>query len=136
MAWNIFKRNQQRADATAQKPQEKEAVIPAAVSTKEKNTPLPGKKFSVRENALFIRPIVTEKSLALVAKHVYVFEVAPRATKIAIKKACYNLYGIMPVAVRLMNMAGKEVRFGQRSGRRKDWKKALITIPKDKIIDI
>jgi large subunit ribosomal protein L23 len=128
MAWNIFKKNQQVA--------KDEPVKKIVQPTEEKVSLAPGKKFPVSETALFVRPIVTEKSLRSAGEHVYVFEVVPRATKVNIKKAFYNLYGVMPLGVRVMNMAGKEVRFGQRKGVRKDWKKALITIPKDKTVDI
>ncbi len=137
MAWNVFKKSQSSDDTTTPKVKTVEPVK-SVVAKEEKSsaTPVSGKKFSVRESMILVRPIVTEKSLLSAGKHVYIFEVALRATKISIKKAFYNLYGIMPTGVRVLRMAGKEVRFGQRRGRRKDWKKALITIPKDKTVDI
>lgn len=137
MAWNVFKKSQSSDDTTTPKANTVEPVK-SVVAKEEKSSAIPvsGKKFSVRESMVLVRPIVTEKSLLATGKHVYIFEVALRSTKISIKKAFYNLYGIMPTGVRVLRMAGKEVRFGQRRGRRKDWKKALITIPKDKTVDI
>ena len=141
MAWNVFKKKSDEL-ATRKKPVAKSApthssVAPSAPIKPVDDTVAHGrkKKFSV-PSTLFVRPLVTEKSLLLAGKHVYVFEVAPRATKIDVKKGFYNLYGVMPTGVRLMNMAGKEVRFGQRQGRRKDWKKAFITVPKESTVDI
>ncbi|GEM_PF-174767 len=138
MAWNVFKKSQSTDDTTPSSQKEKTAVVAKKVAParEEKTVQLPGKKFSVRESAILVRPIVTEKSLIASGKHVYMFEVALRATKISIKKAFFNLYGVMPTGARTITMAGKEVRFGQRKGRRKDWKKAYITVPKDKTIDI
>lgn len=137
MAWNVFKKSQTGDDTSAPKAKTVEPVKSVVVKEEKGSTaPVSGKKFSVREGVVLVRPIVTEKSLLSAGKHVYIFEVALKATKISIKKAFYNLYGIMPTGVRVLRMAGKEVRFGQRRGRRKDWKKALITIPKDKTVDI
>ncbi|MEK7122479.1 MAG: 50S ribosomal protein L23, partial [Patescibacteria group bacterium] len=87
-------------------------------------------------DAIFVRPLVTEKSLGLARHDVYAFEVALRATKIEIKKAFANLYGIMPTGVRVARQQGKVVRFARREGRRRDSKKAFITVPKGTTIDI
>ena len=141
MAWNVFKKKSDELE-TRKTPAVKNTPTHSSVSPSVPVKPVddtvaPGrkKKFSV-PSTLFVRPLVTEKSLLLAGKHVYVFEVAPRATKIDVKKGFYNLYGVMPTGVRLMNMAGKEVRFGQRQGRRKDWKKAFITTPKNVTIEV
>jgi len=140
MAWNVFKKKD--SDEVVKKPAIAKSVKPVSPVvtpvkvTDEKDIQSPRKKFSVSEHSLFVRPIVTEKSLLLAGKHVYSFEVDKHATKIAVKKGFFNLYGVMPTGVRLMNMAGKDVRFGRMNGRRKDWKKALVSVPKDKTIDI
>ena len=138
MAWNVFKKSQPNDTAAPSSPKEKSDIVVKKIvpSSEDKGVAAPGRKFSVRESSILVRPIVTEKSLLASGQHVYVFEVALKATKISIKKAFFNLYGVMPTGVNTITMAGKEVRFGQRKGRRKDWKKACVTVPKDKTVDI
>jgi len=81
------------------------------------------------------RPIVTEKSSLLKeAGNQYVFEVATSANKIEIAKAIELLFKVKVVAVRVMNIEGKERRVGKSSGKRPDWRKAIVKLgPKDKI---
>lgn len=81
------------------------------------------------------RPIVTEKSsFAKEASNQYVFEVATSANKIEIAKAVEQLFKVKVLSVRVMNMEGKKRRLGRFSGKRSDWRKAIVRInPKDKI---
>jgi large subunit ribosomal protein L23 len=81
------------------------------------------------------RPIVTEKSsLMKEAGNQYVFEVATGANKIEIAKAIEALFKVKVLAVRVMNMEGKARRLGKSSGKRPDWRKAIVKLgPKDKI---
>ena len=53
-----------------------------------------------------------------------------------IKKAIYNLYGIMPKSVNVINQMGKYRRLGRSAGRTKNWKKAVVILPKGKFIDV
>jgi large subunit ribosomal protein L23 len=84
---------------------------------------------------IILRPIVTEKSsLAKEARNQYVFEVARTANKIEIAKAVERLFKVKVVSVQVMNMEGKTRRLGKSSGKRPDWRKAIVKIgPKDKI---
>jgi large subunit ribosomal protein L23 len=81
------------------------------------------------------RPIITEKSSSL--KEVgnqYVFEVQRDANKIEIKKAVEKLFKVKVVSVQVALMQGKERRVGRFSGKKPDWKKAIVKLsPKDKI---
>ena len=47
-----------------------------------------------------------------------------------IKQAVKEIYGVVPLKVRIMNYEGKATRFGRTPGRKSDWKKALVTLPK------
>ncbi len=94
------------------------------------------KRFSVQEHKLLIRPVVTEKALIENQKGTYLFEVAPNATKLSIKKAIANVYGTMPVAVNMLRRKGKEVRFGKIKGKRKDEKRAIVTLKKGQRIEL
>jgi large subunit ribosomal protein L23 len=84
---------------------------------------------------IVLRPIVTEKSsLAKETGNQYVFEVARDANKIEIAKAVERLFKVKVLAVRVINMEGKTRRLGKHSGKRPDWRKAIVKIgPKDKI---
>ncbi len=81
------------------------------------------------------RPIVTEKtSLMKEEGNQYVFEVATMANKIEIAKAVEQLFKVKVLSVRVMNMEGKKRRVGKTSGKRADWRKAIVKLsPKDKI---
>ena len=87
---------------------------------------------------IIIRPVITERSMAGVADKKYVFEVAPTAGKIEIKKAIEEIFGVKVAAVNTMNVSGKAKRMGAaRPGRTRDWKKAIVQLTEDsKTIEI
>ena len=74
------------------------------------------------------KPIITEKSTAGIMERRYTFEVAKEATKIDIKNACEEIFGIKVKSVNTINVKGKEKRMGIHTGFRPDWKKAIVTI--------
>ena len=61
---------------------------------------------------IIIRPIITERSMTSVAEKKYVFEVAPNAGKIEIKKAVEEIFGVKVAKVNTMNVPGKAKRMG------------------------
>lgn len=79
---------------------------------------------------------VSEKAAGTEGTGTYTFRVALNASKYDIKHAIANVYNVVPTNVRVMNVEGKTVRFGKSSGKRSDWKKALVTLPKGSHIDI
>ena len=85
---------------------------------------------------VLIRPHISEKSSNLLAFNQYVFEVNPSATKSEVACAIKDLYGVRPSAVRTIRLSGKQLRFGKTAGTTKAWKKAIITLPKGKSIDV
>ena len=87
---------------------------------------------------IIIRPVITERSMAGVADKKYVFEVAPTAGKIEIKKAIEEIFGVKVAKVNTINVSGKAKRMGAaRPGRTKDWKKAIVQLAEDsKTIEI
>lgn len=76
---------------------------------------------------ILLRPVFTEKSSRLQAQNQHVFVVAPRAGKVEISQAIRDLYGVKPVAVRIVVVPGKAVHFGKHSGKEKSVKKAIVT---------
>lgn len=79
---------------------------------------------------------VTEKSTRGVTNCQYVFNVARRANKAEIKKAVLAIYGIKPISVNCIRVKGKNVLVGKLSGKKKDVKKAIVTLPKGKTISL
>ncbi|MCX6746371.1 MAG: 50S ribosomal protein L23 [Candidatus Parcubacteria bacterium] len=83
---------------------------------------------------VLIKPLVTEKATHLVTQNKYSFAVNKSANKIVIKKAIENLYGVKPLRVNIINARGKYVKSGRTFGKKKNWKKAVVTLkPGDKI---
>jgi large subunit ribosomal protein L23 len=85
---------------------------------------------------VLLKPLITEKAANLGSQNKYVFEVSIQANKIEIAKAIKEVYGIEPVSVNVVNVMGKNVRHGRINGRKRDWKKAVITLPAGKTINI
>lgn len=83
-----------------------------------------------------VKPLVTEKASVLNALNQYVFAVAKDANKIEVAKAIESIYGVKPVSVNMLRVSGKNVRFGRIQGKRKDWKKAVVTLPAGKSIKV
>ncbi len=87
-------------------------------------------------HAILVRPIVTEKSTQGGAKSQYTFEVATSASKTDVRRSVHHLYGVTPVSVNMLTRRGKVVRFGRTYGRTANSKKAIVTLPSGKTIDV
>jgi large subunit ribosomal protein L23 len=57
------------------------------------------------------------------------------ATKSEIKQAVEQLFEVKVSHVRVMNVKGKTKRFGQRNGKRSDWRKAYVSLAQGQDID-
>jgi len=78
---------------------------------------------------IILRPIVTEKTAdAKEQSNTVCFQVARGANRIEIRKAVETLFGVKVLEVRVLNMHGKERRFGRFSGHRPDWRKAYVRL--------
>ena len=83
------------------------------------------------------RPIITEQSMDQVADKKYTFEVATDANKIEIKKAVEEIFKVKVEKVTTINYSGKPKRMGVHSGKRADWKKAVVKLtPDSKTIEL
>lgn len=85
---------------------------------------------------VLVKPLITEKAGNLGALNKYVFAVSMGANKIEAAKAVKEIYGVKPVSVNFIKMTGKKARYGRTSGKRKDWKKAVITLPAGQSIKV
>jgi len=85
---------------------------------------------------VLLAPHVSEKStLVADANSQHVFRVLPGASKTEIKQAVEQLFEVKVAQVRVMNVKGKTKRFGQREGKRSDWRKAYVTLAEGQDID-
>lgn len=85
---------------------------------------------------ILIRPIVTEKSTALMEQGKYTFRVPLAATKIQIRQAVEQIFEVKVQAVNTMRYEGKLKRMGRTQGRRSDWKKAVVTLKPGEAIEL
>ncbi len=86
---------------------------------------------------ILIRPIITEKSTtALGNDRAYAFEVGVGANKVQIKRAIESFYGVKVDRVRTLIVRGKIKRFGRHYGKRKNWKKAYVTLAEGNTINL
>ncbi|MCX7151864.1 MAG: 50S ribosomal protein L23 [Betaproteobacteria bacterium] len=78
---------------------------------------------------VLLAPQVSEKSTYVAEKNEQVvFRVASDATKPEIKAAVELLFKVRVESVQVLNVKGKEKRFGKFMGRRNNWKKAYVSL--------
>ena len=86
-----------------------------------------------------IRPVVSEKSTVLGEGGKYVFEVAPDANKIQIKRAVEEAFASKKVqvdSVNVLRQVGKMRRRGRSMGMTRAWKKAIVTLRAGQRLDL
>jgi large subunit ribosomal protein L23 len=82
------------------------------------------------------KPIITEKATMASEANAVVFEVAIEANKPMIKEAVESLFGVKVKAVNTTITKGKAKRFRGQLGKRKDVKKAYVTLEEGNTIDV
>ncbi len=82
------------------------------------------------------KPIITEKATMASENGAVVFEVAIDANKPQIKEAVETLFGVKVKSVNTLITKGKTKRFRGIAGRRKDVKKAYVTLEEGNTIDV
>jgi len=87
---------------------------------------------------VIIKPVVSEKSYALLDSNVYTFVVDPRATKVEIRKAVESVFGVRVSKVNTLNRKAKRKRNRRTGayGQRIDTKRAVVTLAAGDKIDL
>lgn len=86
---------------------------------------------------VLLAPHISEKSaVAVETRNQYVFKVARNASKPEIKKAVETVFNVKVTSVQTINSKGKTKRFGRSFGKRKDWKKAFVTLAEGSSIEM
>ena len=84
---------------------------------------------------IILKPVVSEKSYGLIDDGKYTFEVDPRSNKTEIKLAIEKIFDVKVASVNTLNRTGKTRRTRFGTGKRKDTKRAIVTL-KSGSIDI
>jgi large subunit ribosomal protein L23 len=77
---------------------------------------------------ILLRPLITEKSTQMMQENKYTFKVALAANKIQIRQAVEEIFKVKVLAVNTMRVMGKIKKMGRHSGRRPDYKKAIVKL--------
>jgi large subunit ribosomal protein L23 len=86
---------------------------------------------------IILAPVVSEKSYDLIEhNNTYTFEVDPRSNKEEIRDAVEKVFGVKVLRVNTMNRKGKTKRTGYKLGKRKDVKRAIVTLAEGDSIDL
>ena len=85
---------------------------------------------------IIIRPLITEKtSVQKELSNQHTFEVDRRANRIEIQRAIETIFKVKVVGVKTMQVKGKKKQRGRIVGKRRDWKKAIVTLMPGERID-
>jgi large subunit ribosomal protein L23 len=78
---------------------------------------------------IIVAPLVTEKTSTMnKSNNSYTFRVSVNANKIEIRQAIEKIFNVNVVAVNTICQKGKTKRLGKYTGRRSDWKKAIVKL--------
>jgi len=83
---------------------------------------------------VLIRPVISEKSYALIAEGKYTFRVDDRAHKTQIAQAVHEVFGVQVAQVRTAKVRPK--RRGLSKGRTRAWKKAIVQLAPGERIEL
>lgn len=85
---------------------------------------------------ILIRPVISEKSYALIAEGKYTFRVDDRAHKTQIAQAVEDVFGVHVAQVRTAKVRSKPKRRGLIRGRTRAWKKAIVQLAPGERIEL
>ncbi|TJZ51977.1 50S ribosomal protein L23 [Streptomyces piniterrae] len=108
----------------------KAAKAPVAVE------PTPLSKSLSDPRDVLVKPVVSEKSYALLDENKYTFIVDPRANKTQIKQAVQAVFSVKVTGVNTINRQGKRKRTRTGFGKRANTKRAIVTLAEGDRIDI
>ncbi|WP_110955691.1 50S ribosomal protein L23 [Anaerosinus massiliensis] len=77
---------------------------------------------------ILIRPLITERTTALMQEGKYTFVVPKTVNKVEIRTAVQEIFNVKVLAVNTVNVLGKTKRMGRSEGKRADYKKAVVKL--------
>ena len=85
---------------------------------------------------VIIRPVVSEKSYALMSEGKYTFRIHERAHKTQVRNAVEEIFGVHVTEVRTIKVRSKPKRRGVHNGRTRSWKKAIVKLAPGERIEL
>ena len=81
-------------------------------------------------------PLITEKTtIQKETSNQVSFKISRKANRVEVKSAVENIFNVKVAGVRTMQVKGKTKQRGRIIGKRKDWKKAIVTLMQGERID-
>ena len=90
----------------------------------------------IHHRDVLLAPVVSEKTYSLLDENKYTFLVHPDSNKTEIKIAVEKIFGVKVTAVNTINRKGKTRRTRNGEGKRKDTKRAIVSVAAGQSIDI
>jgi large subunit ribosomal protein L23 len=90
----------------------------------------------VNAREVILRPVVSEKSYALLAANKYTFRVHESANKTQVRQAVEEIFGVRVTGVRTVWVKAKPKKRGWTTGKRRRWKKAVVTLHQEDSIEL
>jgi large subunit ribosomal protein L23 len=88
----------------------------------------------VNARQIIVRPVISEKTYALLAANKYTFRIHEGANKTQVRQAVEEIFGVRVEGVRTAWVKPKPKTRGWSRGYRRKWKKAIVTLhPEDSI---
>lgn len=84
---------------------------------------------------ILVRPVITEKSAALMQENKYTFVVDMAANKTEIRQAVEEVFNVKVESVNTVRVLGKTKRMGRSQGKRSDYKKAIVKLAEGQRIE-
>jgi large subunit ribosomal protein L23 len=117
--------------STTKKTATKAAVKKSEQAPSDVTTPV------VPVNIVHLTPLITEKSMTRQGENnTYMFRVRPEISKGQITAAVVARYGVTPASIRTLMMSPRRRSRGATIGATNAWKKAYVTLPAGKTIDV
>jgi len=136
MALFSRKSSDKKASASKGTVKAEAAAAKSPADVVEDNNKTTKNQISRAKRSVLKGPRITEKAVSKNDQGVYVFDVAVKSTKSEIKQAVKRIYDVTPTDVRVVNHPGKVKRRGSAVGRTAKSRKAYVTLPAGKTIDL
>ncbi|MFH0987413.1 MAG: 50S ribosomal protein L23 [Patescibacteria group bacterium] len=134
-----FSRKPKEKQRTGKSPRKDVAKKSLALAKKEKKTLKTQRKELGRSDiayAVLKEPLISEKGTILEEEGKYLFKVFPRANKKNIKKSVEEIYKVHVKKVNIIKMPAKKRKRGTIIGKKKGYKKAIVTLARGEKIEI
>lgn len=82
----------------------------------------------VKANDVLIRPLITEKTTGMMQENKYTFIVPLTVNKVQVRQAVEQVFKVKVLSVNTIRVMGKVKRMGKNSGKRSDFKKAIVKL--------